>query len=93
MPLRPCIACGSLTTTTRCRTCETRRQQIRNANPRRRTRYNADHRQLRRQWAPHVATGTIACARCGQLILGDFDLDHLPDGSRPSHPSCNRAAH
>lgn len=92
MALRPCLTCGQLTTTTRCPTCTAGYDRQRRA--RRGNRYGGDHQQLRRQWAPIVAAGGVPCARCGQPIAGAYDLDHLPDGtSRPSHPSCNRAAH
>jgi len=59
--------------------------------------YGPSHKQERARWAPLVAQGIIACARCMRLILDGqpWDLDH--DGSRtgylgPSHRRCNRSA-
>lgn len=63
----------------------------------RRMRYSSGHQRLRRAWARKVATGTVRCARCGELISPrePWDLDHLderPNGERaPSHRACNRA--
>lgn len=59
--------------------------------------YGANHQARRRQLAPHVATGEVACARCGQPIQPGqaWDLDHTDDRTGllgPSHRSCNRAA-
>lgn len=61
--------------------------------------YGAEHVRLRRVWEPKVATGTVRCARCGELIApGElFDLGHDDfDRSRYSGPEhagrCNRAA-
>ena len=58
--------------------------------------YDRRHDALRKQWAPIVATGTVKCARCGQVIKAGarWDLDH-DDHDRtkylgPSHASCNR---
>ncbi len=66
----------------------------------RKQRYRAAHDRERRRWAPQVAQGIVACARCGGLIGENepFDLDHAPDGQSylgPSHQRCNRrtAAH
>lgn len=54
------------------------------------------HRRERQAWAPIVAQGLTACARCGQPIVGLWDLGHPDDrpGGRklPEHRSCNRAA-
>jgi predicted nucleic acid-binding Zn ribbon protein len=59
--------------------------------------YGREHFRLRAAWKPQVATGTVACARCGELIApGErWDLDH-DDNDRssylgPSHARCNRA--
>lgn len=59
--------------------------------------YPAAHRRLRERWARIVATGTVRCARCGELIGADapWDLGH-DDRDRtlyagPEHSSCNRA--
>ena len=58
--------------------------------------YDRKHDQLRKQWAPVVATGTVKCARCGRLIGAHepWDLDH-DDRDRtkylgPSCAACNR---
>jgi hypothetical protein len=59
-------------------------------------RYGHQHKKLREAVAAQVATGAVACARCGGLIVrGDaWDLDHADDGNGylgPSHAACNRA--
>lgn len=59
--------------------------------------YGPMHKSRRAQLAPAVATGNIACARCGNLIRPGqaWDLDHTDDRTGllgPSHRSCNRAA-
>ena len=59
--------------------------------------YNADHRQLRNQWAPKVDAGQVNCARCGTLIKPGrpWALDHSDDRASylgPSHKHCNDAA-
>jgi hypothetical protein len=60
--------------------------------------YGTAHQKLRKQWAPKVATGQVACARCGYLIQPGtaWDLGHV-DGDRsrywgPEHARCNRGA-
>lgn len=59
--------------------------------------YGTQHQALRAALAPIVATGQVACARCGELIPGwaPWDLGHV-DGDRsrysgPEHRRCNRA--
>jgi hypothetical protein len=58
--------------------------------------YGPTHRRLRAQWATRVASGTVECARCGELIAQSaaWDLGHV-DGalaySGPEHAECNRA--
>lgn len=60
--------------------------------------YGAAHEKLRKAWAPRVATGAVACARCRRRILPGmpWDLGHEDwDRTRytgPEHASCNRAA-
>ena len=52
---------------------------------------------MRRMWAPRVAAGVVACARCGRLIpAGEpWDLGHDDFDRRvytgPEHRRCNRA--
>jgi hypothetical protein len=61
--------------------------------------YGSKHQAERRRWSPLVATGTVVCWRCGQLIRPDepWDLGH-DDHDRslyrgPEHRGrCNRAA-
>jgi hypothetical protein len=61
--------------------------------------YNSGHDQLRTNWAPQVAKGTVTCWRCGQRIQpGEpWDLGH-DDHDRtitrgPEHAArCNRSA-
>ena len=56
-------------------------------------RYGHAHQSLRKQWTPLVESGVVPCARCGEVIVGQFHLDHLEDGtSKPSHPHCNTVA-
>lgn len=59
--------------------------------------YDTHHDRLRNQWAPRVATGTVACARCGQPIRPGqtWALDHSDDRTHylgPSHTHCNNSA-
>jgi hypothetical protein len=59
--------------------------------------YTNQHYALRRWLAPLVASGGVACARCGELIRPDepWDLGHSDwDRTRysgPEHRRCNRA--
>ena len=59
--------------------------------------YGANHKRLRRLWESRVASGDVACARCGRLIVpgspwdlghGDFDRSVY---TGPEHRKCNRA--
>ncbi len=59
--------------------------------------YGAAHQRERARWAPRVATGTVACARCQILItFGQaWDLGHPEDRTAwtgPEHATCNRSA-
>ncbi len=59
--------------------------------------YGRRHQRLRTEWARKVGTGTVHCARCGELIPAGapFDLGHTDDraGYRgPEHQACNRSA-
>lgn len=52
---------------------------------------------MRARLVPVVATGTVRCARCDELIAADDDwqLDHRDDGHGwlgPSHKRCNLRA-
>jgi hypothetical protein len=54
------------------------------------------HQASRKRWAEAVASGSVKCARCKQLIhpLEPWDLDHRDDRRGylgPSHRACNRA--
>lgn len=60
--------------------------------------YGWRHQQLRARYAPLVAAGQIACARCGKLIPPGtpWDLGHRDDSGKreysgPEHRACNRA--
>jgi hypothetical protein len=59
--------------------------------------YGHGHRKLRAEWATRVATGSVACWRCGQPIpAGEpWHLGHL-DGTTnyggPEHVHCNLSA-
>jgi hypothetical protein len=87
--MRPCLTCGTPTPNTRCPNCEHTKQRQRNAA--RGDRYGAQHRATRKAWAPHIATGTILCARCHRPIHPNhpWHLDHLDHGTAPSHAHCN----
>jgi hypothetical protein len=60
--------------------------------------YGRPHRRIKERLRPAVERGTVACARCEQLIRPDekWDLDH--DNLNParylgaSHSRCNRAS-
>ena len=59
--------------------------------------YGQAHQATRTRWAARVATGQVACTRCGQVIqpTQPWDLGHSDDRSRwtgPECASCNRAA-
>jgi hypothetical protein len=55
------------------------------------------HKAMCRRLDPVVPTGTVPCARCGELIQPDtaWQLDHRDDGRGwlgPSHRRCNARA-
>lgn len=60
--------------------------------------YGARHQRLRAWWAPHVAAGTVDCARCGERIepSAEWHLDHDDEDRTkyigPSHSWCNTSA-
>jgi hypothetical protein len=60
--------------------------------------YGWRHQQLRRALAPRVATGRVACWRCGELIQAwqEWHLGHDDDDRRvwrgPEHRYCNLSA-
>lgn len=99
--LRPCTGCRRLIPAGRreCRDCARarwRRIDAARGTPAERG-YGADHRALRREAAPLVASGTARCARCGLPIAPGqaWDLGHTDDRtgwSGPEHAGCNRAA-
>lgn len=57
--------------------------------------YGARHRRIRWQWAPLVATGTVVCWRCDDLIPAGaaWHLGHDDDDRTryrgPEHAACN----
>lgn len=75
------------------------REKERTRGTRQQRGYDAAHDRLRRDWAPKVATGTIRCWRCRDIIRADeaWDLGH-DDHDRtkyrgPEHANrCNRSA-
>jgi hypothetical protein len=59
--------------------------------------YDAQHDAMRRRLAPLVATGTVRCWRCRELITRDepWDLGHTDDRTAyagAEHTDCNRSA-
>jgi hypothetical protein len=55
------------------------------------------HKAMRRRLAPLVASGTVRCARCNELISAGekWQLDHRDDGRGwlgPAHQRCNARA-
>lgn len=97
MSKRICLDCKAITdrhASGRCPDC--RRAKDRARGTRQARGYDATHEAERKRWVPIVASGRVACARCGETIVGAFDLDHTAERDGylgPSHPSCNRAAH
>lgn len=81
-------------TTSRCDTHAAQHERARGTRQQRG--YGSAHDKLRAEWAPKVATGTVPCWRCGQLISSHtpWDLGHDDkDRTRyrgPEHPRCNR---
>lgn len=58
--------------------------------------YGSKHKAMRADWAKHVATGLIPCAKCGNPIESGqaWDLGHADNRSEytgPEHAACNRA--
>jgi hypothetical protein len=99
---RQCWTCGELFVARApaakyCSSMCRNRERERVHPQRNRGKYGQRHRVVRARLAPVVATGTVACVRCGKLILqGEpWDLGHDDlDRSRyagPEHASCNRA--
>jgi hypothetical protein len=57
--------------------------------------YGAEHKRMRRRWAPLVEAGGVVCWRCGEPIApgGPWDLGHDRGVHRgPEHVRCNRSA-
>jgi hypothetical protein len=100
MPLLPCIDCGELTNSTRCKDCQrgVYREQDLNRPRRQHRGYDAAHEALRKQWAHRISIVPIPCVRCGEAITTEdkWHLDHTDDRTDylgPSHAACNiRAA-
>lgn len=91
----PTPGCPELVTSGRCAQHRREAEQARGTKQARG--YDREHDRLRRRWAPKVARGTVACARCKQLIRAEqaWDLGHTDDRTRwtgPEHATCNRSA-
>jgi hypothetical protein len=59
--------------------------------------FGTEHQRARRTWEPRVATGTVRCCRCRQLIAPGtaWALDHNADRTGylgPAHGRCNASA-
>lgn len=59
--------------------------------------YGHNHQRTRARWAPLVATGTVRCWRCNELIPAgaDWHLGHTDDTKSyggPEHALCNLRA-
>ena len=98
-PWRPCSTpgCPELVQRGKCSTCTAAVDAAR-GTPEQRG-YDKAHRSRRRQAAPQVATGTVRCWRCGELIAPgeEWDLGHDDEDRSvtrgPEHRGrCNRAA-
>ena len=50
--------------------------------------YGSQHQRERREWEPHVATGSVNCRRCNTPIQPGqpWDLGHQTDRTAPRHP-------
>lgn len=87
----PVLGCPRLTPGGRCPT---------HARPSANARgYTSAHQRQRQEWEPRVATGTVRCWRCGELISPSerWDLGHDDADRRivrgPEHADrCNRSA-
>lgn len=97
MPLRPCLDCGRPSDQSRCAACRSttnrERDQLRGSSSQRG--YDAKHQAERREWAPLVASGSVACWRCNEPVCDPWDLGHC-DNDRsirhgPECARCNRA--
>lgn len=97
MTMRVCNVPGCPTPTQSDRCTAHRVQRERTRGTRQQRGYDREHDELRAQWQPLVAQGTILCWRCRTLIGPDqpWDLGH-DDSDRskyrgPEHQHCNRA--
>ena len=88
-PRRPCINCGAVVTTTRCKGCESVRNIARHAA---RPHYAGDYRKR----AAEVRASAVTCWLCGGAARsGDpWTADHVRSGDPdspllPAHRSCN----
>lgn len=91
MPIpRPCLTCGTPTTTgTRCPECDSERQAKRNAK---RIHYKGDYKRQAKQ----IRDNATICHICNQPAIEDdpWTADHLIPGNptsplAPAHRSCN----
>jgi hypothetical protein len=99
-PPRQCAACSEPARSPLHRYCERCAVGRRTSEPQASSTargYGRAHRKLRTHWAPIVAMGRVACARCGHLIargepwdLGHDDVDRSVYRG-PEHAACNRA--
>lgn len=88
--------CPAITTASLCPTHAREADKARGTSTQRG--YGTAHINTRKALAPHVATGTVKCARCGEYIQPgtEWQLDHS-DTDRtkylgPSHKHCNLSA-
>jgi len=91
MPMRPCIECGQLSNTTRCKTCQQQLDRERNAT---RAHYKGDYRKR----AAQIRANASTCWICGggPSPTDPWQADHVNQGDpysplRAAHRSCNAA--
>lgn len=83
----PAIAIGSY--------CQPHQAEAERARGSREARgYDHAHRELRKQWAPKVATGSVICGKCNNTIQAGaiWHLGHSDDRTAwtgPEHARCN----
>lgn len=84
--------CPAIAATSYCTTHQAEAERARGSREQRG--YDHKHRELRKQWAPTVATGNVACAKCKQPITTSqqWHLGHTDDRAAwtgPEHAACN----